>query len=190
LQGNLSGNNNGANTIISELGAYMGSDPNNGTSAAGMVTGLNTYLGLFGGGQAYSVSQTYAYQVGGGLNLLEDMENDLMAGEVILPLIIWDDSDSGHVVDMTGWNINGITVNDPATGANQLNWSNENVTANTTGYPTNPTDGIGISYETGTGIIEGFVGIDPVSPVPEPGTFVLVGLGMTVLSRRMRRVKG
>src|ERR1035438_10244719 len=74
LQGNLPGNNTGASTIITQLGGYMGTDPNLGTTAGGIVSGLNTYLGLYGGGQAYSVSQTYAYQVGGGSNLLEDME--------------------------------------------------------------------------------------------------------------------
>ncbi|MGA3162373.1 MAG: PEP-CTERM sorting domain-containing protein [Terracidiphilus sp.] len=187
LQGYLPGNNTGASTIISELGAYMGTTPSGGTSDTGMVTGLDTYLGLYGGSQAYSVTLTYADQVGGGLNLLADMENDLMAGEDILPLIGWDYSDTGHAVEMTGWNTSGITINDPVTDANQLNWSNENLTATTTGYGA---DGIGISYVTGTGVIEGFVGIDPVSSVPEPGTLFLVGLGMTVLSRRVRRVKG
>jgi hypothetical protein len=45
------------------------------------------------------------------------------------------------------------------------------ITLNTTGYGA---DGIGISYASGTGEIEGFVVIDdlgPASPVPEPGTF-------------------
>jgi hypothetical protein len=99
-------------------------------------------------------------------------------------LIAWYGSDTGHVVDMTGWNPGGISVNDPGTDMNQLNWSNENITANTTGYGAN---GIGISYMTGSGIIEGFVDI---SPVPEPGTFFLVGLGMTFLAHRVRRAKG
>jgi hypothetical protein len=165
----------------------MGTDPTNGTTANGIVTGLDTYFGVYGGGQVYSVTQTYTYQVGGGVNLLADMENDLMAGQVILPLIIWNDSDIGHVVDMTGWNSNGITVNDPATDANQLNWTNENLTATTTGYGV---DGIGISYASGTGDIEGFIDIEGFNPVPEPGTLFLVGLGMTVLSRRVRRAKG
>jgi hypothetical protein len=184
LQGYLPGNNIGASTIISELGAYMGTTPSGGTSAAGMVTGLDTYLGLYGGGQAYSVSLTYADQVGGGFNLLEDMENDLMAGQDVLALIAWDYSNTGHAVEMTGWNAGGITINDPATAANQLNWSNENLTATTTGYGA---DGIGISYVSGTGVIEGFVDI---SPTPEPGTLLLVGLGVTVLSHRVRRAKG
>jgi len=187
LQGYSSGNNLGASTIITQLGALMGTDPTNGTTANGIVTGLDTYFGLYGGGQVYSVTQTYTYQVGGGVNLLADMENDLMAGQVILPLIIWNDSDIGHVVDMTGWNSNGITVNDPATDANQLNWTNENLTATTTGYGV---DGIGISYASGTGDIEGFIDIEGFNPVPEPGTLFLVGLGMTVLSRRVRRAKG
>ena len=187
LQGYGVGNNTGASAIITQLGADMGTDPNNGTSAAGIVSGLKTYLGLYGGGQAYSVSLTYADEIGGGTNLLEDMELDLMAGQDVLPLIIWNDSASGHVVDMTGWNPNGITVNDPATDANQLNWSNENLTATTTGYGA---DGIGISYASGTGVIEGFVDIGDISPVPEPGTFFLVGLGMTFLSRRVRKAKG
>jgi hypothetical protein len=115
------------------------------------------------------------------------MEIDLMAGQDVLPLIIWDGSDSGHVVDMTGWNTAGITVNDPVTDANQLNWSNENLTATTTG--TNA-DGIDISYVTGTGVIEGFVDFGADQSVPEPGTIFLVGLGMTFLSHRVRRAKG
>jgi hypothetical protein len=186
-QGYSSGNNIGASAIITELGADMGTDPGGGTSAAGIVSGLDTYLGLYGGSQSYSVSLTYAADLsGGGSDLLEDMEIDLMAGQDVLPLIIWDGSDSGHVVDMTGWNSAGITINDPATDANQLNWSNENLTATTTGYGAN---GIGISYETGSGVIEGFVDIGAAQSVPEPGTFVLVGLGLTVLSRRVRRAK-
>jgi len=186
-QGYSSGNNIDASAIITQLGAFMGTTPNGGTSAAGIVSGLNTYLSSYGGGQAYSISLTYADQVGGGSNLLEEMENDLMAGQVVLALISWNGTTTGHVVDMTGWNTSGITVNDPATNAYQLNWSNENLTATTTGYGA---DGIGISYASGTGVIEGFVGIDPVSSVPEPGTFILVGLGMTFLSRRVRRAKG
>ena len=184
LQGYSSSNNNSASTIISEIGTDMGTTPYGGTSATGIVNGLETYLGLYGGGQAYSVSLTYADQVGGGLNLLEAMELDLMAGQDVLALIAWYGSDTGHVVDMTGWNPGGISVNDPGTDMNQLNWSNENITANTTGYGAN---GIGISYMTGSGIIEGFVDI---SPVPEPGTFFLVGLGMTFLAHRVRRAKG
>jgi hypothetical protein len=112
------------------------------------------------------------------------MENDLMAGQDVLALIAWDYSNTGHAVEMTGWNAGGITINDPATAANQLNWSNENLTATTTGYGA---DGIGISYVSGTGVIEGFVDI---SPTPEPGTLLLVGLGVTVLSHRVRRAKG
>jgi hypothetical protein len=186
LQGYSSGNSIGASTIISELGADMGTDPNNGTSAAGMVTGLDTYLSTYGGGKAYSVSLTSAAQAGGGSNLLEDMELDLMAGQVVIPVIVWNGTTTSHVVDMTGWNSQGITINDPATEANQLNWSNENLTATTTGYNA---DGIGISYVTGTGVIEGFIDIGESSPVPEPGTIFLVGLGVTVLSRRVRRAR-
>lgn len=143
-------------------------------------------MGDYGGGQAYSVSLTYADQVGGGSNLLEDMELELMAGQDVLALITWNSGNTGHVVDMTGWNPQGITVNDPLTLANQLNWSNENLTATTTVYSA---DGIGINYVTGGGTIEGFVDISPVSSVPEPGTLFLVGLGMTVLSRRVRKAK-
>jgi hypothetical protein len=187
LQGYSSGNNTGASTIISQLGADMGTSPSGGTSAAGIVNGLDTYLSAYGGSQKYSVTLTYANQVGGGLNLLEEMENDLMAGEDILVLITWNAGATGHVVDMTGWNTQGITVNDPATDAYQLDWSNENLTATTTGYGAN---GIGISYASGTGVIEGFIGINPVSSVPEPGTFFLVGLGVTFLSNRVRRAKG
>jgi hypothetical protein len=186
LQGYTAGNNTGASTIISELGADMGTTPSGGTSAAGIVSGLNTYLSNYGGGQSYNVSLTYADQVGGGSNLLEDMELDLMGGQDVLALIIWNGSDTGHVVDMTGWNTSGITVNDPASNAYQLNWTNENITANTTGYGA---DGIGINYETGSGVIEGFVGIGP-APVPEPGTFFLVGIGVTFLTHRARRAKG
>lgn len=183
LQGYLPGNNIGASTIISELGAFMGTTPYGGTSTAGMITGLDIYLGLYGGGQAYSVTLISADEVGGGFNLLEDMENDLMAGQDVLALIAWN-ANEGHAVEMTGWNAEGITINDPYTDANQLNWSNENLTATTTGYGT---DGIGISYETGTGVIVGFVDI---SPTPEPGTLLLVGLGVTFLSHRVRRAKG
>jgi len=168
----------------------MGTTAYGGTSATGIVTGLDTYLSSYGGSQKYSVTLTYADQVGGGLNLLKDIENDLMAGEDILLLISWNGSNTGHVVEMTGWNTNGITADDPATDAYQLNWSNENITLNTTGYGA---DGIGISYASGTGEIEGFVVIDdlgPASPVPEPGTFFLVGLGATFLSNRVRRTKG
>jgi hypothetical protein len=186
LQGNSTGNNLGASAIITQLGADMGTTPSGGTSAAGIVKGLNTYLGDYGGGQAYSVSLTYADQVGGGSNLLEDMELELMAGQDVLALITWNSGNTGHVVDMTGWNPQGITVNDPLTLANQLNWSNENLTATTTVYSA---DGIGINYVTGGGTIEGFVDISPVSSVPEPGTLFLVGLGMTVLSRRVRKAK-
>lgn len=184
LQGYSFGDNNGASTIITQLGAFMGTTPSGGTSAAGIVSGLDTYVGLYGGGQAYSVSLTYADQVGGGSNLLEDMELDLMAGQDVLALIVWSGVDAGHVVDMTGWGPGGITVNDPGTDMNQLNWSNENLTATTTGYSA---DGIGINYVSGSGDIEGFVDI---SPVPEPGTLFLVGLGMMVLSKRVRRAKG
>jgi hypothetical protein len=183
LQGYLPGDNSGASSIVTELGAYMGTTPSGGTSAAGMVTGLDTYLGLYGGGQVYNVSLTYADQIGGGSNLLKDMELDLMAGQDVLPLIVWSGVDAGHVVDMTGWGPGGITVNDPGTDMNQLNWSNENVTANTTGYSA---DGIGINYVTGSGVIEGFVGI---SPVPEPGTLFWVGFGVTFLAHRVRRAK-
>ena len=183
LQGFLAGNNTGASTIITELGAFMGTTPDGGTSGAGIVSGLETYVGLYGGAQAYSVSLTSADQVGGGYNLLEDMEIDLMNGQDVLALIQWNGANTGHVVEMTGWNPAGITVNDPATDANQLNWSNENLTANTTGYGA---DGIGINYVTGSGVIEGFVDI---SPVPEPGTLLLVGLGVTFLSQRVRRAK-
>jgi hypothetical protein len=183
LQGYLSGDNIGASAIISELGAEMGTTPYGGTSGAGIVSGLETYLGLYGGGQAYSVTLTDADQAGGGYNLLEDMENDLLAGQDVLALISWDGGDTGHAVEMTGWNTSGITINDPATGINQLNWSNENLTATTTVYGA---DGIGISYETGAGVIDGFVDIGS-APTPEPGTFILVGLGLTVLSRRVRR---
>jgi hypothetical protein len=191
LQGYGTGNNTGASTIITELGAYMGTTPSGGTSAAGIVSGLDTYFGLYGGSQAYSVSLTYADQVGGGSNLLEDMELDLMAGQDVLALITWNVGNTGHVADMTGWGPNGITVNDPVTDGNQLNWSNENITATTTGYGA---DGIGINYATGAGTIEGFVDIDdlggPETSVPEPGTLILVGLGMIVLSRRVRRANG
>jgi hypothetical protein len=187
LQGYPSGNNTDASAIITQLGAFMGTTPDGGTSAAGIVTGLDTYLGLYGGGQAYGVTLTYADQAGGGLNLLEDMENDLLAGQDILALITWNSGNTGHVVDMTGWNPGGITANDPGTGEYQLIWSNENLTATTTGYGAN---GIGVSYASGTGVIGGFVGIDPVTPVPEPGTFILVGLGVTFLTHRVRRAKG
>jgi len=187
LQGYSVGNNTGASTIISELGAFMGTTPSGGTSAAGMVSGLETYVGLFGGGHAYSVSLTYADLIGGGSNLLADMELDLMAGQVVLPLIAWNGSNTGHAADMTGWNSAGITINDPFTDVNHLNWSNENLTANTTGYTS---DGIGISYVTGSGVIEGFVDIGGAPSVPEPGTLFLVGLGMTFLSHRVRKTKG
>jgi hypothetical protein len=166
----------------------MGTTPSGGTSAAGIVSGLESYVGLYGGGQAYGVSLTYTNQVGGGYNLLEDMELDLMNGQDVLPLIAWNDSDTGHVVEMTGWNTSGITANDPATDANQLNWSNENITVTTTGYDA---DGINISYASGTGDIEGFVDLTgPAPSVPEPGTLFLVGLGLTFLSQRVRRAKG
>jgi hypothetical protein len=187
LQGFGVGNNTGASAIITQLGADMGTDPNNGTSAAGIVSGLKTYLGLYGGGQAYSVSLTYADEIGGGTNLLEDMELDLMAGQDVLALITWSGSTSGHVVDMTGWNSNGITVNDPLTDINTLNWTNENLTATTVGIDA---DGIEINYPSGAGTIEGFVDIGEISPVPEPGTLLLVGLGVTFLSNRVRKAKG
>jgi len=188
LQGNLPGNNTGASTIITELGAYMGTTPSGGTSSTGIVSGLDTYFGLYGGSQAYSVTQIYAVDVGGGLNLLEDMENDLYAGQDVLALIQWNGVDTGHVVEMTGWNTSGITANDPATDANQLNWSNENITVTTTGYDA---DGININYASGSGYIEGFVDLTgPPPSVPEPGTLFLVGLGMTFLSRRLRSAKG
>jgi hypothetical protein len=188
LQGYLPGDNIGASAIISQLGADMGTTPYGGTSAAGMVSGLHNYLGLYGGGQAYSVSVTYAMDlIGGGSNLLEDMELDLMAGQDVLPLIIWNNSNIGHVVDMTGWNTSGITIKDPDANPSQLFWSDEDLTATITGTGA---DGIGISYDGG-GVIEGFVDITgPASSAPEPGTFILVGLGVTVLSRRVRRAKG
>ena len=187
VQGYLPGNNTGASAIISELGADMGTTPTGGTLVAGIVSGLETYVGLYGGGQAYRVSLISADPIGGGATLLEEMENDLYAGQVVLPLIEWNYGDTGHAVDMTGWGPGGITVNDPASEANQLNWSNENLTATTTGYSA---DGIEINYATGAGVIDGFVDIGATPSVPEPGTFILVGLGVTFLSRRVRRAKG
>lgn len=186
-QGYAAGNNSGASTIITELGADMGTTSYGGTSAAGIVSGLDTYLSAYGGSQKYSVTLTYADQVGGGLNLLKDMENDLLAGQDVIALIAWNGSDTDYVVEMTGWNTQGITVNDPGTDAYQLNWSNENLTATTVGYDA---DGIEINYASGAGTIEGFVDIGAASPVPEPGTFLLVGLGMTFLTRRVRKAKG
>jgi hypothetical protein len=197
LQGNPVGNDSGASAIISQLGGFMGTDPTNGTSASGIVKGLNTYLGDYGGSQTYSVSLTYADEIGGGTNLLEDMEIDLMGGQVVLPLIIWNGTDIGHVVDMTGWDTNDITIKDPDAYPYSIYWSDTSLAANISGYPTSPIDGIGISYVSDgyneAGTIEGFVGISDnstESSVPEPGTFILVGLGMTFLSRRVRWAKG
>lgn len=189
LQGYSFGNNTGANAIIGDLGADMHTDPTNGTPGSDIGPGLVTYLSTYGGGQTYSVAQIDV-GAGGGTSLLAAMENDLYAGQVVLPLIIWSGTDIGHVVDMTGWNTGGITANDPATDGSQLNWTNENIILNTAGTGAG---GIGISYATGTGTIVGFMDIDdlgPTSPVPEPGTIFLVGLGMTFLSRRVRKAKG
>jgi hypothetical protein len=188
LQGYPSGNNSDASVLITQLGNDMGTTAYGGTSAAGIVSGLDTYLSTYGGGKAYSVSLTYADQVGGGLNLLEAMELDLMAGQDVLALIVWNGSTTGHVVEITGWNSQGITINDPFTQVNQLNWSNENLTATTVGYDAG---GIEINYVTGGGTIDGFVDIGETSnPVPEPGTLILVGLGVTFLSNRVRSAKG
>jgi len=160
----------------------MGTDPDLGTSDGGIVAGLQDYLGLYGGGQAYNVSLTYATDVGGGLGLFIDMQTELYSGQDVLPLITWT-SGEGHVVEMTGWYGADITINDPATDPYNLNWSNENLMVDTTSWKAN---GVAITYATGTGVIDGFVDI---SPVPEPGTLSLVGVGVVVFLRRARNPK-
>jgi hypothetical protein len=191
------------------LAQRMGTTLAGGTTAVGLMTGLDGYLednwdATVGGNDWNTIYISPGGPGGmGGATFWQTLQNETDAGSGIVLCIAWQQgvpgapydvpdpysgSDSpesaiGHAVVMVGYNTNGaipiVSINDPANNAGIHNWAGEYANYNL---------GVGANSLTiQLGGVQGTIYGAVITNIPSPGALALLGLaGLFGKSRRRR----
>jgi hypothetical protein len=181
--------NEKANTLISAVGAEMGTSPDTGTPDGCIRDGWQNYMDDCyppGPGQGFTTRLVYAANIGGGQALWDFMKGELYRGQDVMPLVSWDTS-GGHAITMVGWDSEGtngsISINDPGNN-DEHDWSGEYLDVSINGFIPS---GIQLAWDGSSGVIDAMV---VTCPVPEPSVAILFGSGLLfifVYSRARRQ---